>query len=214
MHARSAPSKHDRPAPVTIGVLAVQGAFAAHIELLAELDGVTPVEVRTQQTLATCDALILPGGESTAIRRGIERAQLRSALLARIDAGMPALGTCAGLIVLGRSLSASDDPHAPPTLGVLDVDVDRNGFGRQVHSREQHVRLGGDARPGIFIRAPRITAMGRGVSVLATLEDEPVAVRSGDVIACTYHPELAGDPVLHELLVSAARARAEAVQTV
>ena len=159
--------------------------------------------MRTPAQLDEVEAIVIPGGESTAIRKALDRCGLLEPLRARVAAGMPALGTCAGLIVL------ADAPPdgAPPCFGLLDVDVERNGFGRQVHSFEADVvaRRTGTVH-GVFIRAPRITRVGDGVEVVGRIADgahagEPVAVRQGHLLGATFHPELTGDRALHRMLV-------------
>lgn len=197
------------PARPRIGVLAMQGAFAEHVRALQEC-GADAFEVRTEQQLDTCDAIVLPGGESTAIRKALDRCDLLEPLRSRIESGLPAFGTCAGMIVL-----ADTEPDgAPPCLGLLDVDVARNGWGRQVNSAEVEIAFeGGGRSSAVFIRAPRITRLGEGVDVLARIasgdsEGEPVAIRAGHLIAAAFHPELTSDRTLHEQFVELARARA------
>lgn len=181
-----------------VGVLALQGDFAAHARLLRAL-GAEPVEVRTAAELEGLDGLILPGGESTVMALGIEREGLEGPLRALASTGTPVLGTCAGLIMLDRE-------H----LGVLDVLARRNAFGRQIRSFEANLDVsgieGGPLR-AVFIRAPWVDEQGEGVEVLATLDGHPVAVRQGDVVAVAFHPELAGDARLHEMLLGAVRRR-------
>lgn len=191
---------HPNHTDVRIGVLAMQGAFAEHARAVRAC-GAAAVEVRTATQLAHVDAIIIPGGESTAIRKALDRAELLEPLRERVVEGLPAMGTCAGLIVLADT--APDG--APACLGVLDVEVERNGFGRQVHSFESPVRVlaDGSDHHGVFIRAPRITRVGTDVEVLATLRAEPVAVRSGTLFGATFHPELTDDRWLHEQFVSA-----------
>lgn len=178
-----------------VGVLALQGAFREHVRALRRL-GADAVEVRTPAELDAVRALVLPGGESTTMDILLGTTGLRETLQARIDAGMPAFGTCAGLILLATDLE--DGVEGQRTLAALDVTARRNGYGRQVASFEADVALG-DAPPmhGVFIRAPRITRVGAGVEILATHGDEPVAVRSGPIMAATFHPELTDDDRLH-----------------
>jgi 5'-phosphate synthase pdxT subunit len=176
-----------------IGVLAVQGNFREHAAMLRRL-GAEPVEVRKPEQLEGLDGLIVPGGESTAIRRlmrigGLEEpvAEFRGAIF----------GTCAGLILFDRA-------H----LGLLDVEVARNAFGRQVASFEADVELEGEDEPvrGVFIRAPRVTATGDAVEVLGRLGDEPVLVREGRILAASFHPELTDDTRVHERFLALVRA--------
>ncbi|MCW2960194.1 MAG: glutamine amidotransferase [Thermoleophilia bacterium] len=206
---------------IHVGVLAMQGAFARHVAVLQER-GVRASEVRTPAELAAVDALVIPGGESTAIRKALDRGELLEPLRERLASGMPAFGTCAGLIVLAH---AAED-GAPETYGALDVDVARNGFGRQVHSFEGSVDMsGGDLGDldggrlsGVFIRAPRITRLGDDVTVLGRLaggehDGEPVVVRQGNLLGATFHPELTDDPALHARFVELVRAALAAPAT-
>ncbi|HSN56839.1 MAG TPA: pyridoxal 5'-phosphate synthase glutaminase subunit PdxT [Candidatus Sulfomarinibacteraceae bacterium] len=185
------------------GVLALQGDFAAHRAVLREL-GADAVEVRTAAELATVDALILPGGESTAMLRLMEAGGLDGAIIDRARAGLPVLATCAGVILLARATIP-----AQRCLGLLDVEVERNAYGRQVHSRVAMVELGGELGPpdrleGVFIRAPRVTRTGPGVTILGWLDGDPVLLREGAVVAATFHPELTGDQRVHRLLLESA----------
>lgn len=178
-----------------VGVLALQGAFREHVRALRRL-GADAVEVRTPAELAAVDAIVLPGGESTTMDILLGTTGLREPLQARIDAGLPAFGTCAGLILLATDLE--DGVEGQRTLAALDVTARRNGYGRQVASFEADVALGDEApMHGVFIRAPRITRVGDDVEVLATHGDEPVAVRRGPIMAATFHPELTDDDRLH-----------------
>ncbi|MBC7460202.1 MAG: pyridoxal 5'-phosphate synthase glutaminase subunit PdxT [Thermoleophilia bacterium] len=202
--------------PIHIGVLAMQGAFAEHVAAFEQI-GVRASEVRTEAELRDVDAIVIPGGESTAIRKALDRGRLLEPLRARIAAGLPAFGTCAGLIVLA---DAPDD-GAPPCFGLFDVDVVRNGFGRQVFSFEGTVELsgGGVSRaqlPGVFIRAPRITRIGPAVEVVGAIAGgvhagEPVVVRQGWLLGATFHPELTGDRAVHEMFVDMVRDAARGV---
>ena len=178
--------------PPVVGILALQGDFEAHAKILQQL-GATPREVRTPAELDVLDALIIPGGESTVMTLGIEREGLAEPLRALAGAGMPVLGTCAGMIMLDRD-------H----LGVLDIRSERNAFGRQLRSFEADLELAGVAGGplhGVFIRAPWVAEHGDAVEVLAEVDGHPVAVRQGNVIAVAFHPELAGETRLHELLL-------------
>jgi 5'-phosphate synthase pdxT subunit len=181
-----------------VGVLALQGAFAAHAAVLDAI-GATAVRVTDAATLETVDALILPGGESTTMIRLIESNGLR-APLTRFFAERPVLGTCAGVILLGEG-----GEHLPaPPFGVLDVTVTRNAYGRQIDSFEEPLEappLGG-AFTGIFIRAPRISRIGDGVTIVARrtaaeAHGEPVGVRAGRIAGLCFHPELTGDTRFH-----------------
>ena len=193
---------------LTIGVLAMQGAFVEHARAFEEA-GAAAREVRTERELAEVDAIVIPGGESTAIRKALDRCGLLEPLRERIADGMPALGTCAGLIVLADT--APDG--APPCFGLFDVELERNGFGRQAHSFEVAVKLdairdaaGPAILPGVFIRAPRIMRIGDGVAVVGRITDgphadEPVVVRQGSLLGATFHPELTPDRALHRMFV-------------
>jgi 5'-phosphate synthase pdxT subunit len=185
-----------------IGVLAVQGGFEAHVQMLRRL-GAEVAEVRTPEDLRNLDGLVIPGGESTTIVRGIDSAGLEPALRAHHEAGRPVLGTCAGMIVC-------DAEH----LGFLDASAKRNAFGRQLQSFEADLPVAGigdEPLRAVFIRAPWIERHGPAVEVLASYEGPPVAVREGTVLACAFHPELTDDPRFHAIfmaMTTAARERA------
>jgi 5'-phosphate synthase pdxT subunit len=174
---------------VTVGVLALQGGFEAHSKSLARL-GVDIREVRTPEDLHGVDALIIPGGESTTIGLGVEREGLGQPLIDFIKTGKPVLGTCAGMIMLDRD-------H----LGVLDIEVRRNAFGRQLASFETELHFEGEPMHAVFIRAPWVEDLGAGVEVLAEVDGHPVAVRQGNVLAVAFHPELTDERRLHQWLV-------------
>jgi 5'-phosphate synthase pdxT subunit len=173
-----------------IGVLAVQGGFAAHARAIRAL-GHEAVEVREPGALGAIDGLILPGGESTVHLKLIERFALDAPLRAFAASGRPILATCAGLIVIARRVRSPEQP----SFGFLDVEVERNAYGRQAESFE--ALDDGGRLPLVFIRAPRIAAVGRGVRVIATLRGEPVMVREGHVTGAAFHPELTGDLRVH-----------------
>jgi 5'-phosphate synthase pdxT subunit len=182
----------------TVGVLALQGDFEAHTKILRRL-GADPREVRVPADLDGLDGLIIPGGESTVMTLGIEREGLGEPLAQLARSGTPVLGTCAGMIILDRD-------H----LGVLDIRVQRNAFGRQLRSFEADLELAGvDGGPvhAIFIRAPWVIEHGPGVEVLARVGAHPVAVRQGSVLAVAFHPELAGETRLHELVLARVNGR-------
>jgi 5'-phosphate synthase pdxT subunit len=184
----------------TVGVLALQGAFAAHARCLSAL-GATPREVRTPTDLVALDALVMPGGESTTMSRLLVTSGLFDAIAERLDGGWPVLGTCAGLILLASTvLDGRDDQRS---FGALDVTVRRNGYGRQVDSFEADVDVTGLDRPfhAVFIRAPLVTVTGPEVEVLARHEGAPVVVRQGPVFGASFHPELADDQRLHQLFL-------------
>ena len=195
--------------PKTVGVLALQGDSRNHLSLLADL-GVTGVPVRTPEQLGAVDALVLPGGESTAISLLLETSGLLEPLRARLAEGMPALGTCAGMILLAREVTdGRPDQHH---LDALDIVVRRNAFGRQVDSFEADLDVRGiDGPPlhAVFIRAPVVENAGDGVEVLASVAradgaERPVVCREGPVMVAAFHPELTGDPRLHQLFLERA----------
>jgi 5'-phosphate synthase pdxT subunit len=185
---------------LTVGVLALQGDFEAHSKILSTL-GARAREIRVPAELDGLDGLILPGGESTVMTLGIEREGLAEPLRALAVAGTPILGTCAGMIMLDRE-------H----LGVLDILAERNAFGRQLRSFEADLEiegvLGGPVH-AVFIRAPWVSETGPGVRVLADVDGHPVAVRQGNVVAISFHPELSGERRLHELLLRLAAGDAQ-----
>ena len=180
--------------PPRTGVLALQGGFEAHLKILREL-GSDAREVRVPADLEGLDALVLPGGESTTMALGIEREGLAQPLIGFCQSGKPVLGTCAGLIILSRE-------H----LGVIDVEVQRNAFGRQLHSFETDIEIAGiegGSVHAVFIRAPWISQIGADVEALASVEDHVVAARRGAVAVVSFHPELSGETRLHEQLLEA-----------
>lgn len=176
-----------------IGVLAIQGGFGAHLHMLGEL-GAEVREVRVPADLRDLDGLVIPGGESTTIAKGVESAGLGKVIRAHHAAGGTVFGTCAGLIVC-------DDAH----LGLLDATARRNAFGRQLQSFEADLEvegIGTEPLRAVFIRAPWVERCGAGVDVLASYEGHPVAIREGAVLACAFHPELGEDPRLHALFMA------------
>jgi len=191
-----------------IGVLALQGDFREHLDTLATI-GVEGVEVRLPEHLERVGALILPGGESTTMRRLIDRWGLRRPILALAESGAPLFGTCAGMIVLANEIAGGE----PPILPLLDITVQRNAFGRQLDSFEADLpvpMLGDRPVHGVFIRAPIIDRTGPGVDVLARLDDgRIVAVRERNIIATAFHPELAGETRFHRLLATMAAEHAD-----
>jgi len=180
-----------------IGVLAAQGAFAEHIATLDKLQ-VAAIPVRLLQELKELDGLIIPGGESTSISHLMLAYNLMSEIRTLAESGFPIFGTCAGMILLARNISDAD---GITPLGVMDLTVRRNAFGRQVDSFETELKipaLGEKPFPGIFIRAPLIEQAGSEVEILATLADgNIVAVRQGNLLAAAFHPELTGDSRFH-----------------
>lgn len=189
-----------------IGVLALQGAFREHIEMLRDI-GVDAVEVRLPQELADLDGLILPGGESTTIGKIATKYGLLEPIREMIAQGKPVWGTCAGMIVLAKDVGMRQ-----PLVGVMDVQVKRNAFGRQVDSFETDLNIpeinNGDITPfhAIFIRAPMLESVGANVQVLAKLEDGTiVAARENNMLATSFHPELTSDPRWHKYFVNMAK---------
>ncbi|MDQ3992942.1 MAG: pyridoxal 5'-phosphate synthase glutaminase subunit PdxT [Actinomycetota bacterium] len=193
-----------------IGVLAVQGDFREHAAMLQRL-GADIVEVRKREHLESLDGLVIPGGESTAIGRLIRLYGIEETLRAF---ERPVLGTCAGMILLARD--ALDGVPGQPLLGAADIVVRRNGYGRQVQSFEADLHMGdGPPLRGVFIRAPRVVHAGPDVEVLAELDGDPVLLRDGRVVVAAFHPELAGDPRVHELFLErVAEHRARRTRTV
>jgi 5'-phosphate synthase pdxT subunit len=187
------------PGAPRVGVLAYQGDVREHLAALAAV-GAAAAEVRSLADLDAVDGLVVPGGESTVIGKLADRYGLLTPLRRRAEAGLPMLGTCAGMIFLAREV------EGPPQdlLGVLDVRVRRNAFGRQVASFEAEVDVKGvDGGPvsGAFIRAPWVAEAGPGVEVLAELDGKVVAVRQGGLLATAFHPELTGEVRLHRRLL-------------
>ena len=195
---------------MTVGALALQGDFREHLAVIARL-GYEGLEVRTVDELAGVDALIIPGGESTTIGRLATIYGLMDPIRDRIAGGMPVFGTCAGMIFLASDTTGPDQPQ----LGVLDVIVERNAFGRQVESFEADLRVTGltDPMRAVFIRAPWIEKVGADVEVLATVDDpggggeHAVVVRQDRILAASFHPELTTDDRLHTMLIELAEER-------
>lgn len=183
-----------------VGVLALQGDVREHVRAL-ETAGAVAVGVKRQDQLAAVDAVVLPGGESTTIGKLLDRYDLLDQLRDRVRAGMPLYGTCAGAILMARDVVGAQD--APHRLGVMDVAVRRNAYGRQVDSFEADLRVRGLEGPfrAVFIRAPVIERVGPGVEVLAEVDEHPVLVREGSLMASTFHPEMTPDARLHELFL-------------
>lgn len=193
---------------VRIGVLGLQGDFAAHRNMLAGLE-VASVEVRSAGDLAQADALILPGGESTTIIKLLSRIGLDTLIQERFASGMPVYGTCAGMILLARTV---EDRPEQPTLGLLDATVARNAFGPQIDSFEADIPFRHDTEAevsmvrGVFIRAPYLTRTGPDVEVLGRFQDKIVAVRQGCLLATAFHPELTDDATVHSYFIHMAAA--------
>ena len=182
-----------------VGVLALQGAFAAHSDCLTSI-GVQSIEVRTPEQLHSVDALLMPGGESSTMSQLLESSGLFDPISARIAAGMPVFGTCAGMILLASEIL--DGRSDQRSFSAIDISVRRNAFGRQVDSFEGAINSSIGDFHGVFIRAPRIERVGDEVEVLGSINNEPVLVRQGNVLAASFHPELSNDARLHEYFVS------------
>jgi 5'-phosphate synthase pdxT subunit len=188
-----------------IGVLALQGDVEKHMQAVERAGG-EATTVRSPEQLASVDGLILPGGESTTQGMLLERYDLMEPLRRRLHTGLPALGTCTGLILLAREIVGSEQAR----IGVLDVAVERNAYGRQVDSFETDVAapaLGETPLRAVFIRAPVIQRVGPEVEVLAEAEGQPILVRQDRILGCAFHPELTEDTRVHALLVEMARER-------
>lgn len=183
---------------VKIGVLGLQGAVREHVNAI-EKSGATAVIVKHKQQLEELDGLILPGGESTTMRKLIDKYGFLDGLKNLAEQGKPMFGTCAGLILMAKSIVGYDQPH----IGVLDVKVERNSFGRQKESFETDLAIAGvaDHFPAVFIRAPHIVEAGENVEVLAKHEGRIVAAREGQFLGCSFHPELTEDDRLTKYFV-------------
>ena len=176
----------------TVGVLALQGDFDAHRKAVERAGG-RAVEVRTAQQLDACDALIVPGGESTTMLKLLEIENLTEPLR-QFAARKPVFGTCAGAILLAHSVTHP----AQPSLNLIDIDVERNAYGRQIDSRVAQIDAGGRPMEAVFIRAPKIRRVGEGGRVLATYNGDPVWVEQGRHMVTTFHPEMTQDSRVHE----------------
>jgi 5'-phosphate synthase pdxT subunit len=189
-----------------VGVLALQGAFRAHLGVLAGLD-IDGREVRRPEDLGDLTALLLPGGESTTMGRLLDTSGLRDPIAERLAAGLPAFGTCAGMILLAREVLDGRPDQRP--LGIVDMAVRRNGYGRQVDSFEADLTVDGLAEPfpAVFIRAPVVESVSPDVEVLASVDGRPVLCRQGPVWVSAFHPELSDDDRLHRAFLDAAASR-------
>jgi 5'-phosphate synthase pdxT subunit len=188
-----------RAKPIRVGVLAIQGDVEAHVEALERV-GAEGVAIRWPKELDGLDALILPGGESTTISKGLERLQLYEPLEAFAASGRPLLGTCAGAVLL----AARVENHPVRSLGLLDVTAVRNAYGTQVDSFKAIAESELPDLPCVFIRAPRLRRPGPELEVLARVDGWPVWVRQGTVMATTFHPELTSDPRVHRAFLALA----------
>lgn len=188
-----------------IGVLALQGAVSEHLEMLRRC-GCKGIPVKESSELSEIKGLILPGGESTTVGKLMERFDFLKKLKALGEKGFPIYGTCTGLILLGKNIKNGEKDQ--PTLELIDIDVKRNGFGRQSESFEAPVKVsefGSEPFPGVFIRAPFIEKVGEGVKVLAKFEDKIVAVRKDNILATAFHPELTDDERFHQYFIDMIR---------
>jgi pyridoxal 5'-phosphate synthase pdxT subunit len=191
-----------------IGVLGLQGAVSEHVKQIEAL-GLEAVIVKTPEQLEQIDGLILPGGESTTMRKLIDRYHFFKPLKEFHTAGKPIFGTCAGMVLVAGELVGSEESH----LQIMDVKVKRNGFGRQIASFEADLDIGGFDEPfkAVFIRAPYIESAGENVEVLAKYDEKIVAAREGNVLACAFHPELTDDTRFLQLFVSMIEEQKQAV---
>tara|TARA_B100001142_G_scaffold322723_1_gene371562 strand:+ start:267 stop:839 length:573 start_codon:yes stop_codon:yes gene_type:complete len=185
-----------------IGVLSLQGAYLKHIEILNRLN-VDAREVRYKKNLNDIDALIIPGGESTALTKLIESQSLYKDLSNFVD-NKPVYGTCAGLILLSKKINGNEKVKS---FKKLDISTNRNGWGRQVHSFIKNISIDISAEPfeGIFIRAPKISNCGTNVEVLSSIDNSPVMVKQNKILATTFHPELSNDTRIHKYFVDMVR---------
>ena len=179
------------------GILALQGGFEAHCKILRSL-GYKPVLVRTSGDLDEVNSLIIPGGESTVMIRLLQRYGLAGELCCRIRQGMPVFGTCAGMILLSKGVTESDQA----TLGMMDFRVKRNAYGRQIASFETELEWKGGKVPAVFIRAPEIVELEQGPEILLSYEDSPVLVRQENCLAASFHPELTDNAEIHRYFLS------------
>lgn len=186
-----------------VGVLGLQGDVREHLTALGSA-GSTATVVKRPDELASVDALVLPGGESTTIGKLLDRFELLQPLRERVRSGMPLYGTCAGMILMATDIAGRED--APHRLGVMDMAVRRNAYGRQIDSFEADLTVAGFDEPfrAVFIRAPAVERVGDDVEVLASCDDQPVLVRQGHMMASSFHPEMTGDPRIHQLFVAMA----------
>ncbi|MDE2126824.1 MAG: pyridoxal 5'-phosphate synthase glutaminase subunit PdxT [Armatimonadetes bacterium] len=199
-------SQHEASS-LRVGVLALQGDYTLHIAMLHRLPGVSAAEVRTPGELNQVAALVIPGGESTTLGMLMNRIGLDCAITERAQRGMPLYGTCAGMILMARAIEGAPEQ---PTLNLLDIDVARNAFGRQLESFEAELPWTNAAGEpshvhGVFIRAPWVTRTGEGVEVTSTYRGRVVGVRAGRMLATAFHPELTSVIRVHEEFVAMAR---------
>ena len=184
-----------------VGVLALQGAYASHLQTFVCL-GVEVLEVRAPEDLEKIDRLVIPGGESTTISMLLDSNGMRVPIQESISEGMPVFGTCAGMIVLAREVLDGRDDQKP--LGVIDITVRRNAFGRQVDSFESEIEVSGldEPFPSVFIRAPIVESIGEGVEVYARVDEKIVLCGTDSILVASFHPELSNDGRIHEMFLS------------
>ena len=185
---------------IKVGVLALQGAFARHQKVFHELS-VDAIEVRTPANLEKVDALVMPGGESTTMSQLLESSQLFEPISRRLKEGLPVFGTCAGMILLSKTIL--DGRVDQLSFDAINIDVQRNAYGRQIDSFEADIKIDSLDQPfhAVFIRAPRIVSLGSGVTPLAYCGDDVVLAQQDNVLVASFHPELADDVRLHELFL-------------
>ena len=194
-----------------IGVLGIQGAIQEHLSILRKA-GVEPSWVKDRKELDSVMALVMPGGESTTMIKLLKRFEMWETLRDRIEDGMPVLATCAGMILLSKTI---ENVVNQDSLGVLDISVKRNGYGRQINSFEVDLQIdeiGPEPFRAVFIRAPKIESIGDEVRVLTNYEESPVLVRQGNVLAASFHPELTGDLRIHRYFLKMAEAAGQRIE--
>jgi len=194
-----------------IGVLGIQGAIQEHLSILRKA-GVEPSWVKDRKELDSVEALVMPGGESTTMIKLLKRFEMWEALRNRIEDGMPVLATCAGMILLSKTI---ENVVNQDSLGVLDISVKRNGYGRQINSFEVDLQIdeiGPEPFRAVFIRAPKIESIGDEIRVLTSYEGSPVLVRQGNVLAASFHPELTGDLRIHRYFLKMAEAAGQRIE--
>jgi 5'-phosphate synthase pdxT subunit len=194
-----------------IGVLGIQGAIQEHLSILRKA-GVEPSWVKDRNELDSVEALVMPGGESTTMIKLLKRFEMWEALRNRIEDGMPVLATCAGMILLSKKI---ENVVNQDSLGVLDISVKRNGYGRQINSFEVDLQIdeiGPEPFRAVFIRAPKIESIGDEVRVLTSYDGSPVLVRQNNMLAASFHPELTGDLRIHRYFLKMAEAAGQRIE--
>ncbi len=194
-----------------IGVLGIQGAIQEHLSILRKA-GVEPSWVKDRKELDSVEALVMPGGESTTMIKLLKRFEMWEALRNRIEDGMPVLATCAGMILLSKKI---ENVVNQDSLGVLDISVKRNGYGRQINSFEVDLQIdeiGPEPFRAVFIRAPKIESIGGEVTVLTSYDGSPVLVRQNNMLAASFHPELTGDLRIHRYFLKMAEAAGQRIE--